>query len=77
MKMYSVQATLTWTTWAGSCRSVQVPTFSLDPKVQGIVSVEHAERIVLEMLNPMKKPNVLVVPNVVLIDMNTEGETNG
>jgi hypothetical protein len=72
MKMYSVQAMMSWATGKRYCRTVQIPTFYLDPKVQGIVSVEHAERIVQGMLNPMKKPHVTILPNVELIDMNTE-----
>lgn len=58
--MYAIRATITHTvdTQAGRAHgwtsSRQVPTFYLDENVQGITSEEHAERIALDVINPLQ-----------------------
>jgi hypothetical protein len=42
----------------------QVPTFLLDGDIQGIVSQEHAGRIVSDICNPTNDVNVVVHANV-------------
>jgi hypothetical protein len=53
--MYSITATVTERTPEGWDRTRQVPTFYLDPRVQGIVSAAHAERIALDILDPFNR----------------------
>lgn len=72
---YFVTATVTHTqnlgqtpngeTITGYHKTVQIPAFILDSRIQGIVSAEHAERIVNDMLNPFKDPNINVSASVV------------
>jgi hypothetical protein len=38
----------------------QIPTFLLDPNIQGIVSEKHAEKIAMGILNPLNDPNLNV-----------------
>lgn len=49
-KRYCVQVTRTYTFSDGYVSSRALPTFFLDASVQGIVSAEHAERIVREIV---------------------------
>jgi len=44
--------------------------FYLHPNVLGIVSEEHAAKIVVDMLRPTKDPNITVHPNVTLMDLD-------
>jgi len=69
MQMYSAQPVVTIKSASYEERTITYPTFYLDPKVQGIVSVEHAEKIVVDMFNHGNHPNIEVSPNVVLVDM--------
>lgn len=39
----------------------QIPTFYLNPNVQGIMDAEHAEKIAREILNPLDLPLTLHV----------------
>jgi len=71
--MYQIQATLTKATEAGFMIK-QIPTFYLDPGVQGIVSADHARRIAEEMLNPFKDESVRVSVNAIL---TTRKESHG
>jgi uncharacterized protein (UPF0212 family) len=48
--MYQVQATVSRIDEHGWSLAKQVPTFFLSSDIQGITSVEHAERIAREML---------------------------
>ena len=48
----------------GESVSIQIPTFYLDTKVQGIVNERHAETIVTEICNPTFDKNIVVSPNV-------------
>ena len=48
----------------GSCTTIQVPTFFLDSSVQGIVSEEHAAKIVSDICNPTNHPHIIVHANV-------------
>lgn len=38
----------------------QIPTFFLDPDIQGIVSVEHAQKIALDIIDPWNTGQVVV-----------------
>jgi hypothetical protein len=51
--VYAVTATVEHRTALGWTGSRQVPTFYLNPQVQGITSAEHAERIAREIIDPM------------------------
>jgi hypothetical protein len=66
-KAYCVQAQVVKTTEHGSKMSYGIPTFYLFRSVQGIVSQEHAERIVRGMLNPLDDPTIEVHPNCNLV----------
>lgn len=56
----------------------QVAMFYLHPNVQGIVSEEHAAKIVTEMLVPVPAPAITVHPNVTLVDLDCGcGEADG
>lgn len=73
-KAYCVQAQVVKKTIRGageseSSISYGIPTFYLFRSVQGIVSQEHAERIVRSMLNPTDDPMIEVHPNVNLVDI--------
>lgn len=48
--VYCIQATVTRTDRKGRISTVQVPTFYLHEKVQGIVSEQHAHRIAQDIL---------------------------
>jgi len=68
MRMYCCQPTVTIVA-KGVSVTKQVPTFYLDPKVQGIISVAHAEIIAEDICNPSKDPSVTVTANVTETDM--------
>ena len=57
--MFQVLATVTKTTPEGSVVT-QVPTFFLDGNIQGIVSLEHADQIAQEIINPTGTENIRV-----------------
>lgn len=57
----------------------QLPTFFLDPDVQGIMNAKHAERIVRDLIDPF--PDTLLVParknNITYhVVVSRESETN-
>jgi hypothetical protein len=62
--MYAVTASVTRKVgkWSSTTHS---PTFFLDSNVQGIVSVNHAERIALRMVQDMAGPDAEVYVSVV------------
>lgn len=53
-----------------TCVSTQVPTFYLSPNVQGLLSVEDAERVVRSICNPTGSKAVTVFPNVTEVEIN-------
>lgn len=62
--MYAVTATIT--RQKGEWQSTrQIPTFYLDPNVQGIVSDDHAARIVQDIINPYGDPDTAIAVKVV------------
>jgi hypothetical protein len=67
--MYSCQPQVVETINArtGGTITHSVPTFYLHPDVQGIISVEHAETIVVGICNPTKDATLVVHPNVTLV----------
>lgn len=44
--------------------SIGIPTFFLDENVQGIISEEHCQDIVKNMLNPFDDDNVIVYATI-------------
>lgn len=42
-------------------RSIQIPTFFLNENVQGIVSETQVRRIVQEIVNPLRNPDMEVI----------------
>lgn len=69
MKMYCCIPTVTETTKKWSLVH-QVPMFYLNPRVQGIVSVKHAEGIVTGICNPSHNKNIVVSPNVTEVEVS-------
>ena len=69
MKMYCCQPQVVETNnpRTGGTISHKVPTFYLHPDIQGIISVEHAETIVVDICNPTHDATLIVHPNVVLV----------
>lgn len=59
---YAITATLSvkGTVREDWSRTRQVPTFFLDPRVQGIVSEDHAKRIALDIIDPFGQYDVSV-----------------
>ena len=52
--MYAIQGQLE-TMREGWSSSRQLPTFYLDPSVQGIISAEHAERVARDIFEPFAR----------------------
>ena len=69
MRLYSVQATIEKRNEDGTVALLSIPTFYLDPRVQGIVSTAHAEKIAKSILNPTKSENLTVHPNAVMVNV--------
>lgn len=65
--LYCVQANVTWSK-DGWNTYIQVPTFYLDSQVQGIVSVDHAEKIARDIINPTKDETLWVSANVTEVE---------
>lgn len=51
--------------WSGS---IQIPTFFLDPRVQGILTADHAERVAREMLTLLAGEDAVVHVTVAAVE---------
>jgi hypothetical protein len=70
MKMYAVTAVYTPAPKDGwQSTGQQLPTFYLNPDVQGIVSNVHAEKIVMDMFQPMLKEGDTLHSKAILVDL--------
>ncbi len=71
--MYAITATVTHHTKDANMQRtqkvVQIPTFYLDENVQGIVSVEHAERIAKRIILPIELDYDSVEVNVTAVKL--------
>lgn len=61
--LYQVQATVNY-----EGRNIGVPTFYLDGDIQGIVSVEHAEKIAREVIMPIQLPHVEIHMHIITLE---------
>ena len=61
--MYAINATVTRKV-DGWVSTVQVPTFYLDPNVQGITDAFHAQQIAAQIINPFDAPVVVAITAV-------------
>lgn len=68
-KMYQITARLVWKEGEWST-SLGVPTFFLDPDIQGIVSEDHACRIAKGVIDAMCKAEKAVI-DAVLVDVDS------
>lgn len=64
--IYCAQPTINVTDRKGTT-TIQVPTFYLDSRVQGILDSQHAARIVADVCNPTKNHKIKVNSNVCAI----------
>ena len=69
MKLYQVFAAEITTTADGWSSRHDIPTFYLDPSVQGITSDEQAERVARHILNPVGRELNLSI-SVGLVDVS-------
>lgn len=51
--MYVISATIKIKDKNGYTKIIQIPTFYLNEDVQGIINVEHARAIAMQVINPM------------------------
>lgn len=68
MKLYVVTANVHIKDKDGWIKTLDIPTFFLSKDIQGIVSEEHAKKIVGDMLNPTADSNIRVSSSIVEID---------
>lgn len=60
MTLYAIHATVVLNDKKGWAKMVQIPSFILNSNCQGIVSVEHAEQIATDIINPARDPQIVV-----------------
>lgn len=65
MKLYMVTANVHIKDKDGWIKTLDIPTFFLSKDIQGIVSVEHARKIVESVLNPTADSNIRVSATIV------------
>lgn len=65
MKLYVVTANVHIKDKDGWIKTLDIPTFFLSKDIQGIVSEEHAKKIVEDMLNPTADSNIRVYSTIV------------
>lgn len=68
--LYQVSARVLWTTEDGWETSAGIPTFLLDPQIQGIVNEDHAKQIAEKVINPTG--NLQTVIDVLWIQINDD-----